>query len=154
MSLLAFSRLALSFTFGLGLTALSAAGQTTDCPDLGTRFVSARAEVNAWTGCTGATVRVNGITVTTGQSHPNLCPTLVTYYPAHYEGGVAKRGFRLGSKRQLPITVFQRECVTSYLLFLELGSSCEAVHRFQSGYIDSWDELACGTRVHVAVDEG
>jgi hypothetical protein len=153
MSLLALSRLALGFVIGLGASALPAAGQTADCPDLGTRLVPARAEVNSWVGCTGATIRVNGITVTTTQSHPGLCPTLVTYYPAYYEGGVAKRGFRLGGKRQLPITVFQRECVTSYLLFLELGSSCESRGRFQSGYVETWDEHACGTRTEVAVDE-
>jgi hypothetical protein len=104
--------------------------------------------------CSGATIRVNGITVTTNRTHPNSCPTIVTYYPAHYEAGVAKQGFRLGTKMRLPITVFTYECRSSYLLFLDLGTSCEFVGRSSSGFLDSWSEELCADAAPVAVNQG
>jgi hypothetical protein len=147
------------FSLVLALCALGGAARaqtsTIDpCPNMGTRFVPAYATIDQTVLCSGTTVRVNGITVTTGRTHPNSCPTVVTYYPAHYESGVEKQGFRLGTKISLPLTVFHRECRSSYLLFLDLGSSCDFVARFESGYIDSWSEEVCRVATQVAVRRG
>lgn len=130
----------------LGCATSGAEAQISDadgCPNVGTHFVPARAEVNTWISCTSATIRVNGITVSTANTQPGGCPILITYYPAHYEAGQPKMGFRLSGRSRAPITVFRYECVASYILFLYLGESCDYSGRFQSGYIDSWDEDVC-----------
>lgn len=122
------------FPHALAFAALLAAPLVaqTNCPMQTTQHVPASTTFGPPQPCSGADYRIAEIEIRLGAG---MCPGFVVYTPPHDFAVPSTQMTQVESIGEQAITMVTFRCVTRWLLFLPIGSTCEPSRQLKVGVV-------------------
>ncbi|MBX3464835.1 MAG: hypothetical protein KF830_16835 [Planctomycetes bacterium] len=113
-----------------------------NCPMQTTRHVPASTTIGPPQPCSGADYRIAEIEI---RLTAGMCPSFVVYTPPHDYAVPSTQMTQVESIGAQAITMVTFRCVTRWLLFLPIGSTCEASRQMNVGAVHTLLTRPCAT---------